>query len=194
MRNKLDEINTRLGAASEKRFPGRRVVYGDGDAASKIMLIGEAPGGDEEKQGKPFVGRAGKNLMDFLSAIDLERKDIYLTNVVKIRPFRLSERTGKPVNRPPNKEETAFFAPYLYEEIEAVKPEMIVTLGNVPLKAVLRDEGALIGECHGRLICFGESRVFPLYHPAAVIYNRGLESVYYGDIKRLKTIFNLGGR
>lgn len=192
MNKELDKLNTMLMTASEKRFPGRRVVQGDGDTASKIMLIGEAPGGDEEKQGKPFVGKAGKNLTDFLTVMGLEREDIYLTNVVKIRPFRLSEKTGKPVNRPPSKAETDFFTPYLFKEIEAIGPEIIVTLGNVPLKAVLRDEGALIGEYHGRLIEFGKIRVFPLYHPAAVIYNRGLENVYYGDIKRLKSIYNLG--
>ncbi len=186
MNDRLEKINAELAIASEKKFPGRRVVFGDGNMSSKTMLIGEAPGGDEEKQGKPFVGKAGKNLMEFLSAIELERKDIYLTNVVKIRPYRISEKSGKPVNRPPNREETAFFSPYLYDEIEAVRPEIIVTLGNVPLRAVLRDDKAVIGEYHGRLINIRDNNIFPLYHPAAVIYNKGLETVYFEDIKRLR--------
>ncbi|MDD5946076.1 MAG: uracil-DNA glycosylase [Clostridia bacterium] len=193
MDESLKLINYDMERASQRTFPGRRVVFGDGNPYSRLMLIGEAPGGDEEKEGRPFVGRAGRNLMEFLAQIELERKDVYLTNAVKIRPFRLSPKTGKPVNRPPDRSEIDFFAQFLYKEIEAVKPDMIVTLGNVPLQTVLRNRRAQIGDSHGRIICFGENRIFPLYHPAAIIYNRALEKTYSDDIKALKEALESGG-
>ena len=181
----LSALFDEMKKASAEMYPDRRVVVGDGDAESSIMLIGEAPGGDEEKQGKPFVGKAGKNLTEFLKLIGLERENLYLSNVVKIRPYRLSEKTGRPVNRPPDRKEIDFFSEFLYREIDIIKPKIIVTLGNVPLQAVLRDRRVQIGGFHGKPVKIGEITVFPLYHPAAIIYNRKLESVYYEDIEKL---------
>lgn len=192
MNKNLDDINSEIINSAAVQYPGRRVVLGDGNMSSVVMLIGEAPGGDEEKQGRPFVGKAGKNLMDFLSAVGLKREELYLSNVVKIRPYKLSSKTGQRVNRPPSREEINFFISLLYDEIEAVKPEIIVTLGNVPLQAVLKDNKAQIGDYHGKLICLGDQKVFPLYHPAAVIYNRSLENIYYEDIEKLKGNINQG--
>ena len=186
MNKNLDVINPEIINSAEVQYPGRRIVLGDGNKSSLIMLIGEAPGGDEERQGRPFVGKAGKNLMDFLTAVGLKREELYLSNVVKIRPYRLSSKTGQRINRPPSREEINFFISFLYDEIKAVNPEIIITLGNVPLQAVLKDNKAQIGDYHGKMICFGDQRVFPLYHPAAVIYNRSLEKIYYEDIEKLK--------
>lgn len=194
MNKSIVEINRRMEAETSKAFPERKLVYGDGSENASIMLIGEAPGGDEEKQGRPFVGKAGKNLMEFLDRLNIKREQVYITNVVKIRPFKLSEKTGKPVNRPPDRNEIEFFSQFLYDEIEFLQPEIIVTLGNVPLQVVLKDKKASIGEYHGKSICFGESIVFPLYHPAAVIYNRMLKDVYYKDIDLLKQLTNRGIR
>ena len=181
----LDYINKLILEASSERFSGRKVVFGEGKPKCNIMLIGEAPGADEEEQGRPFVGKAGKNLMGFLNAAGLKREDVYLTNVVKIRPFKLSTKTGGKINRPPEREEISFFVPFLKMEIEAINPNLIVTLGNVPLQTVTDDKKATIGEYHGKIIYVGENRIFPMYHPAAVIYNRGLEDVYYKDIEKL---------
>lgn len=188
MNEKLKLINAELAEKTSVEFPYRKIVFGDGNANSKIMLVGEAPGGDEEKQGRPFVGKAGKNLMKFLAISNLKREEVYLTNVVKIRPVRLSQKTGKPVNRPPDRHEKDFFSDFLYKEIEIIQPKIIVTLGNVPLQAVLRNKNVQIGDYHGKLIRFGGNDIFPLYHPAAVIYNRSLKEVYNEDVEHLGRI------
>lgn len=168
-------------------FGKKKLVFGEGTAAPLLMMIGEAPGGDEEKQGRPFVGKAGKNLSSFLEVIGLKREEIYISNVVKLRPTKASPKTGKAVNRPPSKEEIAFFLPFLEEEIHLVSPKVIVTLGNVPLKAVSGNKSITIGDVHGRPYPLSEERVlFPLYHPAAVIYNRALTEVYQEDLRILK--------
>lgn len=183
---KLKDINKRISLMAEKEFTGRKIVFGDGNVNSKILLIGEAPGANEEKEGRPFVGKAGKNLTEFMESIKIDRSELYITNVVKIRPYRISPKTGRSINRAPDNNEKALFTPFLYEEIEAVNPEIVVTLGNVPLQAVLNDKSVSIGEYHGKLINFMGRNIFPLYHPAAVIYNRALKEIYTNDLKELR--------
>ena len=184
----IAELNKRMREESGIVFPERRVICGEGKNGADIMLIGEAPGGEEDKQGRPFVGAAGKNLNEFLEILGIERKDIYISNVVKLRPFKLSPKTNKPVNRPPNREELDFFVPYLMKEIEMITPKLIVTLGNFALKAVLQDNKAIIGDYHGKVTERNELKVFPLYHPASVIYNRSLREVYLDDLEKLKVV------
>ena len=170
------------------------IVLGEGNTDHPpVMLIGEAPGEQESLQGRPFVGKAGKNLDGFLSVLERKREDIYISNVVKIRPTKTSEK-GRLSNRPPNKEELALFTPYLMEEILLVQPKMIVTLGNVALKALCGPK-AIIGDMHGRetqITVTHEKQeasyaLFPLYPPASIIYNRSLQEVYDGDLQALKT-------
>lgn len=157
------------------------------DLKPAIMLIGEAPGAQEEAQGRPFVGKAGQNLNEFLALLGLEREQIYITNAVKIRPSVLGA-SGKEKNRPPTRKEVELFTPWLKDEIRSVKPRLIVTLGNTPLRVVYGTE-AVIGNFHGKLMQTPEGlALFPLYHPAAVIYNRALRSVYEEDLERLKAI------
>lgn len=168
-------------------FGEKELVFGEGAEAPLLMMIGEAPGGEEEKQGRPFVGKAGKNLSSFLEVIGFKREEIYISNVVKLRPTKVSPKTGKAVNRPPSGEEITFFLPFLQEEIHMISPKVIVTLGNVPLKAVSGDKSITIGDVHGQPYPLWEEMVlFPLYHPAAVIYNRALSEVYQEDLLRLK--------
>ncbi len=171
------------------------IVPGEGNADHPpVMLIGEAPGEQESLQGRPFVGKAGKNLDGFLRVLELNREDIYISNVVKIRPTKVSDK-GRVSNRPPNKEELALFTPYLMEEILLVQPKMIVTLGNFALKALCGPR-AVIGDMHGRttrvLLTHGkqqaEFNVFPLYHPASIIYNRSLQAVYDEDLQALRQL------
>ncbi len=183
----ISDIYNEMRENSEKFFSGRKIVFGEGIVNADILLVGEAPGGEEERLGRPFVGSAGKNLDKFLEIVKLERNNIYITNVVKLRPFKLSPKTNKPVNRPPNKEEIQFFKEYLYREIEEITPKIIVTLGNTALRAVFRDNNVIIGDYHGRLWdeVFG-FKVFPLYHPASVIYKRELEKVYLDDLAKLR--------
>lgn len=184
----LKEIQENLLKMAENTPYGeKRIVFGEGNAKPALMMIGEAPGGEEEQQGRPFVGKAGKNLSAFLEVVGLKREEIYISNVVKIRPTKHSPKTGKPVNRPPSVEEIAFFLPFLQEEIKAVAPRVIVTLGNVPLKAVTGEKKAVIGDYHGKPQPLADGCIlFALYHPAAVIYNRGLQAVYDADLLALR--------
>lgn len=188
--NKMELLNKELQEeVVASVYKGKRLVFGDGNITAKIIMVGEAPGADEEKQGRPFVGKAGKNLEEFLSVVGLNRNDIYITNVVKIRPTALSKKTGNPINRTPSSEEIQFFSPYLKREIDTIKPQIVVTLGNVPLKAVLEDKGLIVGNYHGKLILKStDITVFPLYHPAAIIYNASLKEVYHEDLLKLREL------
>lgn len=169
-------------------MPGREnaLVFGEGPLHPKLMLIGEAPGEQETLMGRPFVGKAGKNLDHFLELAGMRREEIYISNAVKIRPTKTG-RTGRISNRPPTKEEIALFRPWLLREIDLVAPQVIATLGNVPLYAVTGDRRLTIGEAHGRVMEAGETgrRLFALYHPASLIYNRALEPVYEQDVRAL---------
>lgn len=166
------------------------IVFGEGNEKAKIMLIGEAPGKQETLQKRPFVGQAGKNLDEFLQALQLNREDIYISNVVKYRPYKINEKKNTTSNRPPKKDEIKECMPFLLEEIDYISPEIIVTLGNVALKSVLDDNKATIGEFHGQLLNLDNrvSMLFPLYHPASIIYNRSLKAVYDDDIQKLRQI------
>ena len=168
-------------------WPGedKPLVLGDGKSDAPIlMLIGEAPGETEVIKRRPFVGKAGKNLDEFLQLAKLSREEIFVSNVVKIRPTERGN-TGRLRNRAPNKEELSLFIPWLLREIETVQPSALVTLGNVPLKALTNDK-ITIGDCHGEWL---ESRtgipLFALYHPASIIYRRALAPVYEQDVLKL---------
>ena len=190
--NKMLRFFQDLWPAEEKP-----IVLGEGNVNHPpVMLIGEAPGEQESLQGRPFVGKAGKNLDEFLQLMGMNREEIFVSNVVKIRPTKVSEK-GRVSNRPPNKEELALFTPFLYEEILRVQPGMIVTLGNVALKALCGPK-AIIGDMHGRtaeVTVHHEKQeasfpLFPLYHPASIIYNRSLQDVYDSDLQSLKQVLD----
>ena len=172
----------------ESVYPGeiKALVFGEGDPRARLMLIGEAPGEQEAIHGRPFVGRAGKNLDMFIEATGLKREEMYITNVVKFRPSRVSP-AGRTVNRAPSREEIALCRPFLMKEISMVKPEVIVTLGNVPLTALMGPENT-IGQVHGRLIERNGLSVYPMYHPAAIIYNRSLKDIFAADMVNLAGI------
>ena len=183
-----------LAAVETSAYQTKTIVFGEGAENPALMMIGEAPGGDEEKQGRPFVGKAGKNLSAFLEVVGLKREEIYISNVVKLRPTKESPKTGKAVNRPPSAEEIAFFLPYLLEEIQVISPKVVVTLGNVPLKAVTGERKAVIGDYHGKPTPLADGRtLFALYHPAAVIYNRALQATYDEDLSALKAFLQKEG-
>lgn len=169
-----------------------RLVFGEGnEERPALMLIGEAPGEQEAIQLRPFVGKAGKNLDHFLQILELKREEIYISNVVKIRPSKIST-AGRVVNRPPTKEEKALFTPWLMKEIALVEPKALVTLGNIALQAFVDDT---IGNRHGRWSSIkitlddGQEMAIPLfalYHPASIIYNQSLKEVYAQDLETLK--------
>jgi DNA polymerase len=186
------ELLNKLYSEYEKEFGESDVVLGGGNINAKILLIGEAPGKDEVKQGKPFVGTAGKNLDEFLKIIGLNREEVYITNAIKFRLSRVNAKTGRLSNRPSGKNEIEDNRPYLVKEINIIKPDYIVTLGNVPLKAVTDDYSVSIGNYHGAIkkITVGDEsyKLFPLYHPASIIYKRELKETYIQDILKFNEI------
>ena len=161
---------------------GKTLVFGDGNTDHPpLMLIGEAPGEQETILHRPFVGKAGKNLDEFLKLMRMERQNIYVSNVVKFRPTSVGP-TGRMRNRAPTKQEIADFLPYLLREIKLVSPFALVTLGNVPLQALMGDR-ANIGQMHGAWHTAQNGLpLFALYHPAAIIYRRDLRPVYEQDV------------
>lgn len=176
-------------------FQGEQLVMGDGKLSARLLLIGEAPGKDEVRLGKPFVGAAGKQLTAFLEGAGLEREQVYITNAIKYRLYRENPKTGRLVNRPAKSEEISKNRVYLYQEIDILTPEWIVTLGNVPLKALCPDAPP-ISQIHGRErtveILGKEYRHFPLFHPASVIYRRQLAEEYQKDMDFLKKLLTKG--
>jgi len=158
-------------------------VVGNGALDAKIMLIGEAPGYHEDVQGIPFVGKAGKLLDELLQSIDMEREEVYIANILKCRP---------PNNRNPFDSEIKACTPYLDKQIMAIKPMVIGTLGNFASSYVLEKFGfkaETIGKIHGKVFhiknLFFESKIIPLYHPAAAVYNPNMKTVLMGDFKTI---------
>jgi DNA polymerase len=140
-----------------------------------VVVVGEAPGASEDKQGRPFVGRAGKLLDSLLAEAGLERGDVFITNVVKARP---------PGNRDPKADEVAHHVPWLEAQLAVIEPRLLVPLGRHALKHFERD--AKIGEVHGRVLEREGRTLFPMYHPAAALHNQSLREVLVEDARRLR--------
>lgn len=183
----------RIAETADGRGDYSHPVFGEGPVNPLVMLIGEAPGGDEAKQGRPFVGKAGKQLDALLSGAGIDRSRVYITNTVKFRPVNVKPKSVS--NRTPTGAELKAGLPLLKSELCLLSPRIIVTLGNTPLKAVLTLAGERIrtvGELHGRSISVtieGKGMLLsPQYHPASVIYNRALADTLAEDIGRLGEI------
>lgn len=189
--SKLEQLKN-LYEKYNKEFHDKEIVMGDGNTDARILLIGEAPGKDEVRLGRPFVGMAGKNLDEFLNVLEVERESIFITNAIKYRLSKINVQTGRTVNRPALKEEINANREYLLREVEILDPEYIATLGNVPLRAITGDSNISIGDAHGKLrtmvLSDREYPLFPLYHPASVIYNRALKEIYLNDLRRFRQI------
>jgi uracil-DNA glycosylase family 4 len=147
-------------------------VIGAGSHDADIMFIGEAPGKNEAKTGRPFCGASGRILDELLQTIKLKREDIYITNIVKDRP------TG---NRDPRPEEIEIYAPFLDRQIEVIQPKIIATLGRFSMKYIMKKFGLekeieIISKNHGKVFeaksSYGKIKIIPLYHPAVAIYSR----------------------
>lgn len=160
-------------------------VIGEGNHRAKILFIGEAPGKNEAKTGKPFCGASGKILDELLVSAGISRKDVYITNIVKDRP---------PLNRDPLPLEIKIYGPYLDKQIEIIRPKVIATLGRFSMDYVMRKFGLEnqlkpIGQMHGKTFdtktSYGKIRIVPLYHPAVAIYNRTTMGVLKKDFKVL---------
>ena len=185
MTNELEKLRSDLEKLIGELYEGEHkiLVHGEGDPGARVLLVGEAPGEQETLQRRPFVGKAGKNLDEFLELAGIDRGQLYVTNAVKFRPTKLSA-AGRTVNRPPTREEVKLFLPWLLREIALVRPEVVVSLGNVPLKALIGAR-TVIGDVHGQFQALEGARLYPMYHPASLIYNPALRPVYAQDIHRL---------
>ena len=182
---RLEKLKDEIRAMVKVVYPDREwvLVFGEGPAQARLMLVGEAPGEQEAMLGRPFVGKAGKLLDAFIAGTGLTRGEMYVTNTVKFRPSRIS-KAGRVVNRTPTQEEIAAFLPFLKKEIAQVNPACVVTLGNVPLRALL-GEKETIGQAHGQMRRQEDRLYFPMYHPASMIYNPGLKAIFAQDMEKL---------
>lgn len=156
------------------------LVMGDGSVDAQILFIGEAPGKNEDEQGLPFVGAAGKFLNEMLQTIGLERKDVYITNIVKYRP---------PNNRDPLPDEKEAFWPYLLRQIKILQPKLIVTLGRHSMEYFL--PSSKISQIHGEPKRRGDLVIMPLFHPAAALYNGAMRQTLIDDFQRIPKILEL---
>ncbi len=156
--------------ATRKNF-----VFGVGHSKAPLMFIGEGPGADEDRLGEPFVGRAGQLLTKMVRAMGIDRPDVYIANVVKCRP---------PKNRNPNTEEIAQCAPILQQQIELIDPSLIVTLGNVPTRALIPNAPG-ITKARGQIFQYGKWKVLPTFHPAYLLRNVSAVEVAWRDFKKI---------
>jgi len=166
----------------ELKNTATRPVPGFGNANSDIVFIGEAPGKSEDKEGKPFIGAAGKFLNEMLENIGLKREDIYITNIVKYRP---------PNNRDPLPKEKDDCREWLLEELNLIKPKLIVFLGRHSMNNFFPDEK--ISNVHGKLLIKKFNKIntknfLPLYHPAAALYDGSMRETLKNDFKRITKI------
>lgn len=207
----LDDIREKI--LRDKVAPGLKqtatqLVFGDGNPDADIVFIGEAPGKNEDQTGKPFVGAAGKFLDEMLASVDLQRQDVYITNIVKYRP---------PNNRDPLPDEKAAFLPYLQAQLEVIMPKVVVTLGRHSMNCFLPD--LQISRIHGqpkriRINMHRQAErmergdthaspeatagvpivIMPLYHPAAALYNGSMRQTLVDDFAKLPMVLSKIGQ
>ncbi len=161
--------------ATRKRF-----VFGSGNSKADIMFIGEAPGKEEDEQGKPFVGRAGQLLTRMLQAIGLEREEVFIANVLKCRP---------PHNRDPLPEEVEQCQPYLKEQLRLIDPILLVALGRVAAQVLLEKPGTALSDLRRTFHQYQERPLMVTYHPAALLRNPMLKKRTWEDLKRIRAYF-----
>jgi uracil-DNA glycosylase len=178
----LEGIRTEIGPACTRcklHTLGRtQVVFGVGNPEARLMFVGEAPGADEDEQGIPFVGRAGQLLTKIIEAIDLTREDVYIANVIKCRP---------PQNRNPEPDEVDACEPFLFQQIDAIKPKVIVALGKFGAQTLLRTD-APISRLRGRVYDFRGAKLIPTFHPAYLLRNPSAKREVWEDMKLVKRL------
>jgi DNA polymerase len=178
----LSAVKTDLGAdCSRCKLHGlgrRQVVFGVGNPEASLMFVGEAPGADEDLQGEPFVGRAGQLLTKIIEAIGMRREDVYIANVIKCRP---------PGNRNPEPDEVEQCEPFLFRQIDVIKPKVIVALGKFAAQSLLRSVEP-ITRLRGREYTYRDAILMPTYHPAYLLRNPSAKREVWEDMKRVKRI------
>ena len=155
-----------------------QVVFGVGNPDARLMFVGEAPGADEDEQGVPFVGKAGQLLTKIIEAIELKREDVYIANVIKCRP---------PQNRNPEQDEVETCEPFLFRQIDAIRPKVIVALGKFAAQSLLRTAEP-ITKIRGREFAYREAILMPTYHPAYLLRNPSAKREVWEDMKKVRDL------
>ena len=158
----------------------KQVVFGTGNPNADVVVVGEAPGSDEDQQGKPFVGRAGKLLTEILLAINLNREDIFICNILKCRP---------PDNRNPMPGEIANCEPYLFKQLEMIKPKLILSLGTFASQTLLQTKEPL-GKLRGKFHVYKGIKMMVTYHPAALLRNPNWKRPTWEDVQMFRTEYD----
>ena len=180
----LAAIRAEIGDCTRCQLHGmgrRQIVFGVGNPEARLMFVGEAPGADEDVQGIPFVGRAGQLLTKIIESIGLTRDEVYIANVIKCRP---------PQNRNPEPEEVATCEPFLFAQIDAIRPRVIVALGKFAAQTLLRTLDP-ISRLRGRTYDYRGATLIPTFHPAYLLRNPGSKRDVWEDMKQVRAL--LGG-
>ncbi len=179
----LEDVRADLGDCTRCKLCERRthIVFGDGNPRAELVFVGEGPGHDEDIQGLPFVGRAGRLLTDMITAMGLERRDVYICNVIKCRP---------PENRLPEKDEVAACSPFLFRQLEVIRPKVIVALGASAVKTLLGD-GFAITKVRGQWFDFRGFQLLPTYHPAYLLRNPAAKPDSWKDLQKVMAVLGL---
>jgi uracil-DNA glycosylase family 4 len=177
----LAAVRTDIGDCTRCKLHGlgrRQIVFGVGNPAADLMFVGEAPGHDEDVQGIPFVGRAGQLLTKIIEAIGLAREDVYIANVIKCRP---------PENRNPEPDEVDTCEGFLFQQIDIIKPKVIVALGTFAARALLRTLDP-ISRLRGRVYEYRGAKLIPTFHPAYLLRNPASKREVWEDMKRVREL------
>jgi uracil-DNA glycosylase len=158
----------------------KQIVFGVGNPNADLMFVGEAPGRDEDIQGIPFVGRAGQKLTQIIEAIGLTRDDVYIANVIKCRP---------PDNRNPEPDEVEQCEPFLFRQIDTIKPKVIVALGTFAAKSLLKTTDS-ISRLRGRVYDYRGAKLVPTFHPAFLLRNPACRREVWEDMKKVRALLN----
>ena len=177
----LVAVRTEIGDCTRCKLHtlGRKqIVFGVGNPNADLMFVGEAPGRDEDEQGIPFIGRAGQLLTKIIEAIELKREDVYIANVIKCRP---------PENRNPEPDEVATCEPFLFQQVDVIKPKVIVALGTFAARALLRSLDP-ISKLRGRVFDYRGAKLIPTFHPAYLLRNPSAKREVWDDMKLVKSL------
>jgi uracil-DNA glycosylase len=178
MSKELELLNSEIATCTKCELHKSRTkaVPGEGPLDAKVMFVGEGPGQNEDEQGRPFVGAAGKLLTELLESIGLKRSEVFITNIVKCRP---------PNNRAPRKSEVETCNPYLESQMKLIKPQIVCALGTPAITTLLGQEYSA-SRAHGKPVSKEKMTILPMYHPAAALYDATLKEVLAADFKILK--------
>jgi uracil-DNA glycosylase len=179
----LLKIRDDLGDCTRCKLHGGRhtIVFGDGNPKADLVFVGEGPGHDEDMQGLPFVGRAGKLLTQMIEAMGLQRKDVYICNVVKCRP---------PENRAPEKDEVGACLPFLQRQLDAIAPKVIVCLGSIAAQTLLQTNRG-VSHYRGEWLEYRGRRLIATYHPAYLLRNPNAKSEVWKDLQKVMAVLGL---